>query len=317
MGCRTKNGFTLIELLTVIAIIGILASMVIVGLGRAMEKAKVARVTNLLRQMQTALTEYFTGHRETYPAIYGYLKQPYSATLSDANQYNLIPYTVPINKFRADDWYDEFSEARGYDTNQDGLIDVLEYSPLGTKVGTEYTFSETLISNLPRSPVGAERTDRRPLVYVPVKASQAQKVAKYYYRLALEEGLEEEGLNARIWDSSAPELQGLRFPPPRYDAFAIISMGPAEDTGGVVPGPATGEPDESSPNIYHIRALRAFFLASRDANDNGQLDFDFRNRTGSGEDNDAATYEAKGLSGKLNLLPDGTPGYGPIILVVQ
>ena len=53
-----KKGFTLIELLIVIAIIGILASVVIVSLGDQTEKAEKARIQSELAQLSTIAILY-------------------------------------------------------------------------------------------------------------------------------------------------------------------------------------------------------------------------------------------------------------------
>lgn len=55
-----KKGFTLIELLIVISVIGILASIVLVGLRGTREKARDARRIADLKQMQNGIELYFS-----------------------------------------------------------------------------------------------------------------------------------------------------------------------------------------------------------------------------------------------------------------
>ena len=314
MKSRCGRGFTLIELLTVIAIISILAGMITVGLGRMREKARITRAYSEMSGIRTELVAYFTKHRETFPPAYGYLlvsvPEDENENLPDDQQYCLRPYMAFIGQFRAEGLYDEFSVS--HDTNKNGIIDLLEYSPLGNKTGADRYEFPTTIYDTPRPPTGGELNEKRPYVYIPVNRDQAKKVAKYYYRVAFTDNRAEEAMNARVWDPDAPELQSLRFPPVRYDAFVLIGVGPVENTWGVVPGPAQGEPGDSDPEIYHIRALRAYYLATRDANENMKPDFDFKSRRGAdNEDGKPTSYEAKGLPGDLCLLPGQQPGEGP------
>lgn len=53
------KGFTLIEMLIVVAIIGILASVVIIGIGPAQKKGRDSRRAADLRETQTGLELYF------------------------------------------------------------------------------------------------------------------------------------------------------------------------------------------------------------------------------------------------------------------
>jgi type II secretion system protein G len=63
---QEKKGFTLIELLVVIAIIGLLATLSVVSLNNARERARDARRVSDIRQIQTALELYFNAEDE-YP----------------------------------------------------------------------------------------------------------------------------------------------------------------------------------------------------------------------------------------------------------
>ena len=67
MTTKFKKGFTIIELLVVIAIIGLLASVVLVGLGGARRSGRDAKRIADLRQIQVGLEAYFTKNG-VYPA---------------------------------------------------------------------------------------------------------------------------------------------------------------------------------------------------------------------------------------------------------
>lgn len=62
-----KKGFTLIEVLVVVAIIGILSSLVLVGLGGARAKGRDARRISDLKNIQNGLELYFAKYGQ-YPS---------------------------------------------------------------------------------------------------------------------------------------------------------------------------------------------------------------------------------------------------------
>lgn len=66
---NTEKGFTLIELMVVIAIIGLLSSVVLTSLSQARIKARDARRLSDIRQVQTAL-EIFNTTYGGYPFLY-------------------------------------------------------------------------------------------------------------------------------------------------------------------------------------------------------------------------------------------------------
>ena len=64
---RTTTAFTLIELLIVIAIIGILASLLAPGVVKAREKARRVKCANNLHQIWLGISQYRDDHNEQYP----------------------------------------------------------------------------------------------------------------------------------------------------------------------------------------------------------------------------------------------------------
>ena len=271
-------GFTLIELLTVIAIIAILAAMTAVTLPRVLERAKVTKATAALRAIATSLHAYYTEHG-TYPPGYGY-------QLFDKNGvvgFNHEPYMDEAGINNAQDSYDLFSE--NYDTNSDGRLSRLEFVPLPDDLGAPLSW----LLKAPADPPypGGEAVDafakrgneRRPYVYVPYYKKDIERM----HRVA---GDNWDGVNWHVNFITANTL----VPPPQYDAFVLISVGPLENTRGLLepPGgetawlsatPAAGRPELA----YYILGMRAAYLATRDADKNGQLDFDYIVRTRQGE----------------------------------
>ncbi len=64
---KKTQGFTLIEMLVVVAIIGLLSSTILIGLGNARSRARDARRIADLRQVQNGLENYYIEHGQTYP----------------------------------------------------------------------------------------------------------------------------------------------------------------------------------------------------------------------------------------------------------
>lgn len=60
--CRLRKGFTLIELLIVIVVIGVLASMLIVGASEMESTSKATQIINNLKQLQTAAMSWYWDH---------------------------------------------------------------------------------------------------------------------------------------------------------------------------------------------------------------------------------------------------------------
>jgi len=74
-----RDGFTLVELLVVIAVIGILAALLFLGLSRAKEKARRIQCANNVRQLGQAM-QLFIGDSHVYPLMInsGYWKGKYT-----------------------------------------------------------------------------------------------------------------------------------------------------------------------------------------------------------------------------------------------
>ena len=64
---KHQKGFTLIELLVVISIIGLLASIILVALNGARQKARVAKRAGDLEQISKALELFYNDNQNSYP----------------------------------------------------------------------------------------------------------------------------------------------------------------------------------------------------------------------------------------------------------
>ncbi len=87
-----KCGFTLIELLTVIAIIGILASIVLVSVSGAEAKGRDAKRISDIRTIQLALEEYYSDNG-FYPTLLSSLVPTYLPAMPGDPSYATIACT--------------------------------------------------------------------------------------------------------------------------------------------------------------------------------------------------------------------------------
>ena len=302
MKTAQMRGFTLIELLVVIAIMGMLMAMVVIGLPRVLEKAKIADVEGDMHSIRTALTTYMADHG-SYPPRYGYLKRGWQPTDPVGDRHYLEPYTAHIGLFGAFESYDRFN-LDSHDTNSDNVLQPLEFCPSGiyNPAMDRVEFLDNVLYDGPGS-IPAEEAkqleEQGPYVYLPVNTDQFKKFKR---AIAADGDLTSMTTNwSNVWSALS-----FRFPPPKYDAFVLISVGPREDTFGII------SMNESGPDMYHKLALRAYYLATRDINNggegNGVLDFDFQART---RQKEATVLESDDPGLGYGLLPDVQQQLGP------
>jgi prepilin-type N-terminal cleavage/methylation domain-containing protein len=311
MASVRARGFTLIELLTVVAIIAILAALTAVAVPRVLQQARLTSAENAMNQMGTIIAAYFA-EQGSYPPGYGYIR-------FDRSSYWLTPWDAVLGIYSGDDHIDPYSDS--HDTNMNGTLNRLEFLPLGTQLGpNNFAFPNVVydpgnVSGVIQDEVARQLQESRPFVYIPVNLNDFRKVSAYYNNASAGDFVARQ--RAATWDASSPALQSVMgSAPAKYDAFVLISVGPNLTTAGVLPDylPATG------PNEYYMTGLRAYFLATRDANNNGSLDFDYRSRTGGGQDSSADAYRSGGIAAfadQLILMPDGTGAPGPLIFSRQ
>jgi len=338
---RTKQGFTLVELLVVIAIIGILASFIAVSYPRVLRMAKMSAMNNNMNQIRTILVEYYV-KSSTFPPAYGYLspvflKDPRYANpqnrpteianalaateFGESDAFFLYPWMSFLREHGNEDLYDNWTRGNGYDTDGDGVISRLEFAARGTFNGGSQTYDfgyaalyqggNTSTDPTTDSDVNDQLStqDTRPFIYLPVNERQARQFRKIMYDFAARQG---NASNPRPFNLDAQAISEintqLSFPPPSYDKFILMSVGPnflVSGTNGLVVEFGAGTlnlADFSSVYQYHILSLATHFLATRDSENggegDGELDFDFSARTsadqGKNSDNDMPGKFPKG-----------------------
>ena len=312
-----SKGFTLIELLVVIAIIALLGAITFAAIPTVLLKAKVAKVRATFNQVNTSLTTYMVDN-QSYPPGYGYKRFTDAAwdnNRPDFSSYYLNPFYQTMRIYDSELYIDPFS--RSHDTSLNGdKMDLLEYSPVGVPIpGGGLTIPEfrflpgggnaaDVLADLAR-----QQNKQRPFVYIPVNSEQFDKVNKFYFQGGV--GSIGDRMFARIWGDNSTRLGSMQFPPAQYDRFVLISVGPLEDAGKILCDPLGSEDPR---DVYHITGLRSYFLATRDANADNRLDYDYdQRRQGFGANAAGYANIDPGDTAQLYTLPDGTNGAGPMI----
>ncbi|MGB8168908.1 MAG: prepilin-type N-terminal cleavage/methylation domain-containing protein [Chthoniobacteraceae bacterium] len=94
-----RAAFTLVELLVVIAVIGLLASLLLAGAHRVREQADVARCLHNLRQWSVALTAYATDHDGETPRR-GQGVRPVTKIQKPEDWFNALPPYAGLPAYR-------------------------------------------------------------------------------------------------------------------------------------------------------------------------------------------------------------------------
>ncbi len=309
---KLTHGFTLIELLVVIAIIGILAGIILAAFGPARERAKITKLESTFHQFHIILTEYMVANGGTYPPAYGYVSPEMRGVHPDQivagftsgdfemeDAFFLKPWMAYLGQHNNTDLHDNFSMA--VDTDRDGDISRLEYAPLGNleDPGTQrFSFPNALYD--PSNVAGVLQGDLQiqidsqepsPLIYLPINMRQYRKLSSAWYKVGAPSDPRP--------DYSGPDdvLGTMRFPPPRYDAYVLISVGPTGNTWGMIHEFASNLMNQNNyapAYYYHVLAMATYFMATRDAENkgtgDGELDFDYRARRSRGQGDNPNNY---------------------------
>ncbi len=326
---RKQAGFTLVELLVVIAIIGILAGFLFSGIPKILEKAKTTKARATMAQINLMLAEYLTTHG-SYPPAFGYLNKfardipaTTRGSFPQASTVFVNGVNEPSRKFfvrkswtsfigitKNTDLYDPFAMDTS-DTNWNSQTDRLEFYTDG-ELGEITDYSTSIIPG------------QRPFIYIPVNKRQMKKVANEWIR-EWKTNYQNDSSENNPTTLGGPRpndqndvngmLQNMNFPPAKYDAYVLVSVGPTLDTRGLVydlyPNGLL-DISQYQPNYrYHVAAMASYFMLTRDLNirttsgeieGDGLLDFDFDARNRSQQkfpDNFFPTPDGPGIAGPI------------------
>ncbi|GEM_PF-3594429 len=285
--------------IVVLVILTVLAAVLIQAIGRSREKAKVAATEHDLQNLKTALADYFiTRTPNTYPPRAGCLFKGLDIDDRDRDPDHFYdqfyrPYLARMDLVSASDFVDtcSFSE----DLNLNGDLESATDSETDTLIVIEDqpvldrdAITQTELYREPNRELDGEQV---PYQYFPVYSRNLKKFRELLRR-------EDDLYAARAHTTQELRDAGLRIPPPFYDSFAVFSVGPMQKDFDIIPRNVTSADD--------LR-IRAYYRLTRDLNNNGIYDFDYRARS-EGQETQSA-FENPGDSN----LPDGSMGFGVII----
>ena len=149
--------FTLLELLVVVAIIGILASILLPSVSKARASAKRAQCTNNLKQVAIAMEIYVMDHEDYYPPAFTWAGNAsfddlmssyvgYDLTSDQIDEKPLTSYTFgggeTIFQCPEDNLSRDAGEKRSYSLNGGNPYDTAGYQGLGNEAGGSVTVNQ-------------------------------------------------------------------------------------------------------------------------------------------------------------------------------
>lgn len=261
----------------------------------------------------------------------------------DPRMFVFDPYMAAVDLFGTVDLYDRFAD--GINTDMADYVGRMEFPIDIKRAPMPYFYNPTSFGDAqPGALLNLAEEPDRPYIYVPVNMESFRILLRAIREMGYPEGI----WDGTTWPNNDFGKQ-VRFFVPRYDSYVLLSVGPNNDTFGVAgfvvrtaPGGPVDQqasfdaernfinsiPDDmleytqaAQPQgisvdawkrsiMYQALAMRAYYLATRDINENGVLDFDWYARTRQNEVQALLDY-----SGNAALLPDGSRGAGPIIYV--
>lgn len=216
------------------------------------------------------------------------------------NHFFLGSYMALLEQANNQDLYDPWSAS--YDTDGDSTITYLEYLPPRDENpdDADILYEDGTLGPHTHDPElnQLSAAEHRPFIYIPVNRRQADRVARWYLDNIIPhtqfpneadnpappdpDTHVNEILQDHLATPGEPPLGQVyaEFPPAKYDAFILMSVGPNGTTAGLV-RELTNMVDLNNYPVtyrYHVLGHLLFYLLTRDADENGKLDYTYDGR---------------------------------------